>query len=622
GIILVPITLTINYSVLHNYRFWEMITRMSVDFKLVLSRLFFYTEPSIVIENFPNIYMGVINLPLVLFYFISKEEPKKNRIVNALLVSLFIASFSLGLLNYVWNGFRMPNGIPFRFAFTFIFFFISLSYKGYLIFTSNINIKNIIIISISFFLIVIIKIYSCSFTIDRYLKYNLILLFLYFILLFVYKLKISKYMIYSLLTIELILNFNNYVNKIGFSNYNDYNNNVYEYNELKASLPKNEFFREEFLYFNTDNDPALYKYKGLSLFSSDISKNWLTFGELVGLASDTSNNKLIYSDNTPIINSFFNINYLYANTNNHSDKFKNIRQVKNDLYLYENNYPLSLGFKVKNINKDSKLSSNSVFENQSALLYSATGINAEYFTKAPRINESFVSIDKITRDELLNYTSFTEKIPGKFTYDYEIPADGKVYVHANAKPLVLADGYIYERRISVTNNGNTKYYNFIRPCIYDLGYYKKGDVISLSGVLANNSQNHTLEISVSVINEDKIMGALNILDKEKLNIVEYTSNSVLGEIQGVKDEILFTSILDSDNWEVYINGLKKDKEILYDTFIGVRLEDGKNTIEFKYIPKNFKIGFIVSLIGISLFISKNIFLKIKISKSKNKKMLQ
>ncbi|WP_100064936.1 YfhO family protein [Miniphocaeibacter massiliensis] len=606
SIILIPLSSSMNVKKYYDYGFDVILQKLTVDFKLVLSRLLFYNSPSIVIENYPNIYLGLLNIPLLIFYFISKKTPLKTRLVNLAFISFLLLSFSTGILNYIWNGFRVPNGIPFRFAFVFIFSLIVLSFKGYQIFIENINIKNILTLSIGFALSVFLVLYSNNFTYNLIVKYNLILLFIYFILLFAYKYELSKYLVYGLVMVELTLNFNNYVNQIGVTNYTEYTKNHSDFKELQKNIVQDSFFREDFAHWNTDDDSALLGYKGISLFSSDMNRNWIMFGEYIGFSSHLRNNKSIYADNTPILNSLFNLKYIYSqDKDDKKDTFKHIIDKTDNLSLYENSYPISIGYKVKDYLPLDKLKNKSVFENQNKFLSLTTGKDNEYLSILPSFEENFENIE-IEKDNLIyKYKLQDVNKEGNFEFKYKVPKDGKVFIYGLTPTVPLPDRYTYERNVSVRTSDSSTTYNFIRSSIYDLGNYKAGEIITVSAPLQKNIAKDYFNIQLATMNEPMIKSALESLDNNKLNVTSYTSNSLSGTIEAKKDEILFASIVDYNGWEVYINGEKKEKELLYDTFVGVRLEDGTNNIQFKYIPKNFYLGIAMSLFGISALVFKN-----------------
>ena len=51
-------------------------------------------------------------------------------------------------------------------------------------------------------------------------------------------------------------------------------------------------------------------------------------------------------------------------------------------------------------------------------------------------------------------------------------------------------------------------------------------------------------------------------------------------------------------WSIYVDGKKQVIKTLYNTFIGVDLEEGEHEIELKYFPPGLKFGSIISIFSL------------------------
>ena len=94
-------------------------------------------------------------------------------------------------------------------------------------------------------------------------------------------------------------------------------------------------------------------------------------------------------------------------------------------------------------------------------------------------------------------------------------------------------------------------------------------------------------------------------------ILQYTPDRVIIKTQGNANSLLFLSDTYYPGWNVYIDG-KQSKIYLADyTFRAVALPKGNHTVEFIYEPLSFKIGILLSGIGVLLGIGIGFLLKRK-----------
>ena len=79
--------------------------------------------------DYPNLYTGVLplaTLPLLLF---DKRFSVREKALKCGVIVLFSLSFNVRFLDFVWHGFRYPNGFPFRESFLFSFFLLLFAYE-------------------------------------------------------------------------------------------------------------------------------------------------------------------------------------------------------------------------------------------------------------------------------------------------------------------------------------------------------------------------------------------------------------------------------------------------------------------------------------------------------------
>lgn len=92
-------------------------------------------------------------------------------------------------------------------------------------------------------------------------------------------------------------------------------------------------------------------------------------------------------------------------------------------------------------------------------------------------------------------------------------------------------------------------------------------------------------------------------------ILKYTPNEVLVKTTSNKQAILFLSDTDYPGWNAYVDGRKTELLRADYAFRAVVLPQGKHTVSFNYEPNSFKIGLLLTIIGLIGFFV--IFKKLK-----------
>ena len=141
---------------------------------------------------------------------------------------------------------------------------------------------------------------------------------------------------------------------------------------------------------------------------------------------------------------------------------------------------------------------------------------------------------------------------------------------------------------------NDIYYNSFTPYLI-----KKGTNYEMRFV-TNVKKTKKDKLFIYLMDVDAYKSWIEEMKKNQLEIIEYEKdNYIKGKISVTADKTtLFTSIPYDDGWRVYVDGKKVKYDKLLTAFIGLDLTEGEHIIEFKYIPKGFIIGSIISFISL------------------------
>lgn len=108
--------------------------------------------------------------------------------------------------------------------------------------------------------------------------------------------------------------------------------------------------------------------------------------------------------------------------------------------------------------------------------------------------------------------------------------------------------------------------------------------------------------TVAPITFDNYLSYANDLKKENLSITKFSENNIQGQITTSESKILFFSMPFDEGWKANVNG-KESKIIRLNCGLsGLLTEPGNNKIELTFVPRYRKIGALISVISILLFL--------------------
>ena len=84
------------------------------------------------IDGLPNLYCGVLPVALGFLFLLAKNIKLRDKFCCVFFLLLFMLSFIIRQLDYIWHGFHFTNQIPYRFSFLFSFVLIYMAYRAWL----------------------------------------------------------------------------------------------------------------------------------------------------------------------------------------------------------------------------------------------------------------------------------------------------------------------------------------------------------------------------------------------------------------------------------------------------------------------------------------------------------
>lgn len=565
-----------------------------------------YDRPT---DGLPNIFCGLaIILILPLFYVNSKIKLREKFIYTSLFLFMLV-SMENKFINIVWHAFHIPNCFPYRYSFLFSFIMILISYRLYMNFRYiqlSQLFKSYIFIS---FIVVIIQKFGYTYLDVKNYYLTFIFITIYFLILCFkinYDKKYSK--VISLILVAVVfcemftsslMLYRSVDKMLSFSDKNNYVNYVEIYKPLFNDVQNRDktFYRMEKNFSMTYNDPLSLNYNGIASFTSTANQKLNKSLNALGFYTAASLQEMAYKGSTIVTDSILGVKYVAsnANINNYYNKYSKYK----DTTVYKNPFVLPLGFMVSDDLYNVSFSNNP-FQNQNEVLNKMINNKDEvdYFNRITNIKVKLNNLSLSKENGIDIYTKINPNMEGSIEYSVNSEKSYPTYAYF--------DG--------VYNNDLAQVYldNKLLDSKYIHDYYKSY-ILEIDKEQSTNSR-----ILKLVLNQSKILlkdqafyyldmsntkNALNNLNGNVLNITEYKDTLIKGNVDVRDKNLLYTSIPYDSGWSVKVDGKKAKITKTMDAFISVDLSKGKHEVIFRFSPKGFKTGAVISLISILMFIS-------------------
>ncbi|MHC1694475.1 MAG: YfhO family protein [Eubacteriales bacterium] len=272
-------------------------------------------------KGLPNIHCGLIAVILVILIIFTPRIKSREKVLTGFLLLFLALSFNINYLDYVWHGFHFPNEIPYRYAFVFSFVVVSLAYKSFL------NLKDISVKAIGVmtclgmtYLVAAERLFKDSEWVSYYVFYvSMLFLLLYAGVLMAYKNGKIDYRAFCMLLFIVIFGESGLsavrgASTVGSSQRLSYLTYYDSINGTAKSLYEkdNDLYRLEMSHWYTTNDPALYGYRGISLFSSEANSNVTKYLQKLGIAASAASNRYLYDSSTAVVNMMLSLKYMMS----------------------------------------------------------------------------------------------------------------------------------------------------------------------------------------------------------------------------------------------------------------------------------------------------------------------
>lgn len=536
----------------------------------------------------PNVYVSIFIYINAMLYFFNSKINLKERLASLGIFLFFLLSVSFNLIDYFWHMMSMPIFYPVRYSFIISFFLIYLGFKNYINYDKKSLKFNIIFYSI-FILLILIGFYTSG-NLDVDERTNLMAKLIYlgisliFIMYYIFMLNNKSFKNYIVYVLIIELCFNSFLSFKNNGNDNTYSKFINKYNntnEVLNNINDNDFYRVDLYDKATLNNGLLHEYNEISYFSSVRNSNTFKYAkDILGInVHDDCSSR--YNYNNPIVNSLLGVKYIINNNVDYYDK------INNNLYL--NNDATNLGFiTTENIlNIDYKEDD---FPNNLNNLVKVINNNNKDIINIIEPSDKTVTCNKISKFCFFNGEDYYVK------YEYTSNKDEFLFIN---NFNVGKDDDHYELYL------NNEYINIENKAFI---LVHKGDTINFKISVDKKSVDYN--VSLYSVDYNVYKEFIKNINKNKMIIDNYYDDHHLTVKVNINDnnKLLYTSIAADNGWKIYVDGILTKPEKIYNAVIGLKLEEGNHTIEFKYVTPGLKEGIIISgislLTGLSILIIK------------------
>ena len=548
-----------------------------------------------------------------------------------------LLGFNINVLDYIWHGFHFPNSLPCRQSFLYIFLILTMGYEA-VMHIKELKYKHIIgttggaiallLLFEQIFDTEKLEIFTkptTSITMVRVIFLSIAFIVIYAFIMCLYKRKpqmkgFFAYIMILVLFCELTLNM--HVTSIPSTSdrtgYYADKAPIARLNDIAEAQAKKEgvgFYRSEMKEHDTRNNGARYNYNSISTFSSVSSAAIQDYYAKIGM--QTSFNAYSYLGHTPLTAAMFAVKYEFAKVepsipNNMtridtnaklSAPSGNGQAADGGMGLYEYNKTLPLGFVIDSGTMSSwNLESGNPFAVQNDFVKFAVG----------------------SEDKIFHQLKTKQGNPGNFTVDYALE-QGDTFKDSGDGPL---DVYFFcttdAENLTATVSGKTE-----KTCSFSatnqnyichIGDVERGSSVSITG----GDNKNVSTCYAYAFDQDAWQQAFDLLNSQPLKVTEWKDTKITGTVDVENAGLLYTSIPYEEGWSIYLDGNEVEPgKICKDSLIGISVTPGKHTVEFKYTPKGFVPGLLITLFSIVLlvFLVKRERLLIWFDNNKRKKSL-
>lgn len=577
------------------------------DYFDYITRHFTLASPAIR-EGMPNLYCGIVILILVPAYFFLSSISLKEKLLHIGLAFVLIMSFNINMLNFIWHGFHYPNQLPHRFSFVYIFLILSIGYKG-LRGLGEFTRKQIGAFCAAVLILIVLSQKFEDISFEVYSLYaSMVVVILYAAVLTVKQglnSKLRRRELLFLLAVIFEITLNTIVGILevnmseSFTTRNGYASGA-EVDEIrqwvtKLSKENRDFFRMEILPPKTTNDPNLYNYRGLSIFSSTFPEKPVGMMQNLGYHSNGINS-FKYEGSTILTDSIFGIKYLIHRSPVIDERLYKQIESTEEITVYENPYALPLGFVAPSELEKFSSGWSNPFEGQNNFMGYVCGIK-DIFNQLDMAHGMHSNITfSSTGTRYYNFTRANSDVESTARIKVAVKEDKQVYLYLKTSANVIDNGFIMlgEKKID---------FNASRSTIVNAGFCEAGTTLELNLKFDKSAPDSgSFQLYAFSLNFPRFEEAISLVRKNLLEIESFSDNRIKGSISAEDSGLMIITVPFDEGWHVKVDNQEVETKAIDNGLLSFDVSQGLHQIELIYMPEYLYIGLIITGVSIALLI--------------------
>ncbi len=599
------------------------------DYADIMAKSYFGSYDTVRPEGAPFIFCGTAALVLAPLYFFSKRISLRRKIGFGSVLLLFIVSFNLNDLDFIWHGFQRPNWLNARFAFMFVGIVIIMAVDAFR------NLKDIgfrpVIISAAFWGVALVILDKIGY---EYLPDfgsvwpSLILLAVICAICAAYassgpgtfRRRVISLVLCILTCAELVANgilmLYSLDEDVVYSTRESYVEFFAKYKTAADYIKETDdgFYRAEKLVHRNKNDNYALDLNGLTNSTSTLNAKVIELLQKFGYASRS--HWSFYSGATAVTDALFGVKYIIADESDKKDVmsyihelYRKIGTTEDGLDIYKNPYSLGFAFSTNEnaafydlpfepLPDGSYEEYKDPFTYMNELLSAMTGEDIRVWTKAYLESTESSGTRSVTTTGHKGWKTDGSGDKGTVTYTVNVDSKKPIYVYFPSE---------YPREVTLYLNG-VKLGNFFEQkdfSIRELGTFKPGEKIKLELQMKKDSLYIRSGVSYFwYFDSEEFERAAALLADGVMQAESEQDNFIKGTVdvpQG--DTLMFTTIPYDEGWKVTVDGKEVQKiAVLDESLIAFTITPGHHEITFSYEPDCIRTGVTVTLICLGIFI--------------------
>ena len=419
---------------------------------------------------------------------------------------------------------------------------------------------------------------------DIWMFLSFILLAIFYVLvLFVGMKKIAKVMVVGVLIIEIGLLANV---SFGMNSDTSKRTSMYSLDFIEDSLEMKDDLQLESDNLSrikdmnvrlNSNFPMFFGYPSLSNFTHLVSSDMTATMEALGYSQIYT--RVIDSVGTLLSDALLNMKHTFSERELDESEYNYLYDI-GSARLYENKMTLPAGLVVNQDFMDIDIvENNDVFKSNNELYTALTGDESDLCT---------TEVFSLDCDE-------------EFSQQIHVEGTKHVYLHVDIENTsknrgavtILINGKKADLRY-FGSDINYNYPNNFHNELIDLGVVTDDNIDIY--IFALKDIGDDVKVTVGYFDYTKLE-ALCEMNKDNHAIVETGPKSLSATVTSNNDDsYVFLPVTYDEGWSCKVNGEKQDIAIAMSSFMAVKLQEGENVIEMRYLPYGMKLGALITVI--------------------------